>query len=78
MPVQTINTTLELDDVHSILVSDIQPDTDSDYYVRILTIFTQSGTTLNRTPDLIIRLLGGSQANNDKTELEIETPSLEF
>jgi hypothetical protein len=59
-------------------VSDIQPDTDSDYYVRILTIFTQSGTTLNRTPDLIIRLLGGSQANNDKTELEIETPSLEF
>lgn len=78
MPVQINNQTLELDDVHSILVSDIQPDTDSDYYVRILTIFTQSGTTLNRTPDLTIRLLGGSQANNDKTELEIETPTLEF
>lgn len=78
MPVQISSQTLELDGVQSILVSDIQPDPNSDYYVRILTFFTDPATTLNRTPVLIINLYGGSQQNNDITELQIQTPSLEF
>lgn len=78
MPIQINNQTLELDGVQSILVSDIQPDTDTDYFVRILTLFTDPAATLNRQPVLTIKLYGGSQTNNDKSELEIQTPSLEF
>jgi hypothetical protein len=78
MPVQFNNVTIELDGLQSILVSDIQPDTDTDYFVRILTFFTDPSTTLNRSPILTLRLLGGSQSTNDKTELEIQTPSLDF
>ena len=78
MPIQINNQTLELDGLQSILVSDIQPDTDTDFFVRILTFFDQPVTAMNRTPILTIRLLGGSQSTNDKSELEIETPSLEF
>ena len=79
MPIQINNQTLELDGLQDILVSDIQPDTDgTDYYVRILTFFDQPVTASNRTPLLTLRLLGGSQSTNEKAELEIQTPSLEF
>lgn len=78
MPIQINNQTLELDGLQSILVSDIQPDTDTDYFVRILTFFDQPTTAMNRTPILTLRLLGGSQVNNDQSELQIVTPSLEF
>jgi hypothetical protein len=78
MPIQINNQILELDGIQSILVSDIQPDTDTDYFVRILTFFTDPVTALNRSPILTLRLLGGSQSTNDRSELEIQTPSLEF
>ncbi len=78
MPIQINNQTLELDGLQSILVSDIQPDTDTDFFVRILTFFDQPVTAMNRTPILTIRLLGGSQSTNDQSELQIQTPSLEF
>lgn len=78
MPIQINNQTLELDGLQTILVSDIQPDTDTDYFVRILTFFDQPPGVLNRVPILTLRLLGGSQINNDKSELEIITPSLQF
>lgn len=78
MPVQINNQTLELDGIQTILISDIQPDTDTDFFVRILTFFDQPSTALNRTPLLTLRLLGGSQSTNDQSELQIITPSLEF
>jgi hypothetical protein len=78
MPIQINNQTLELDGIQSILVSDIQPDTDTDYFVRILTFFTDPVAALNRSPILTLKLYGGSQSTNDKSELEIQTPSLEF
>lgn len=78
MPIQINNQTLELDGIQSILVSDIQPDSDTDYYVRILTFFDQLVTDANRVPLLTLKLYGGSQSTNEKAELEIQTPSLEF
>jgi hypothetical protein len=78
MPIQINNQTLELDGIQSILVSDIQPDTDTDYFVRILTFFSDPISTTNRAPLLTLKLYGGSQSTNDKSELEIQTPSLEF
>lgn len=78
MPIQINNQTLELDGIQSILVSDIQPDTDTDYFVRILSFFDQPVTNANRTALLTLKLFGGSQSVNDKSELEIVTPSLEF
>jgi hypothetical protein len=78
MPIQINNQTLELDGIQSILVSDIQPDTNTDYFVRILTFFTDPTTMVNVSPILTLKLYGGSQSTNDKSELEIQTPSLEF
>jgi hypothetical protein len=78
MPIQINNVTIELDGIQSILVSDIQPDTDTDFYVRILTFFDQPATVMNRAPVLTLKLYGGSQLNHDQAELEIQTPSLEF
>ena len=78
MPIQINNQTLELDGIQSILVSDIEPDTDTEYFVRILTFFDQPATSQNRSPILTLKLYGGSQSTNDKSELEIQTPSLEF
>ena len=78
MPLQFNNIVLELDGLQSILVSNIQPDTDTDYFVRILTFFDQPATVQNRSPVLTLKLYGGSQSSNDATELQIQTPSLEF
>jgi hypothetical protein len=78
MAINFNNVTLELDGVQTILVSDIQPDPNSDYYVRLLTFFTDPPDTPNRAPIITIKLFGGSQSGNEKTELEIMTPSLEF
>ena len=77
MPITVLNQTIELDGIQSILVSDIQPDTDTDYFVRILTFFDQP-TSQNLPPVLIVKLYGGSQSSNDTSELQIVTPSLEF
>lgn len=85
MAIVIVNQTIELDNVQQILVSDIQPDVNgtaadgsTDYYVRVLTLYTDPSTVANRKPALILNLYGGSQGNQDKSELEIQTPSLEF
>ncbi len=78
MPLIFNNATIELDSIYTVLVSDIQPDTDTDAYVRILTLFDQPVTQGNRTPVLTLRLYGGSQSNHDQAALEIQTPRLEF
>lgn len=78
MPIQLNNATIELDGIQTVLVSDIQPDTLTDYYVRILTFYTDPPTVTNRIPVLILKLYGGSQQNHDLTELELTTPSLQF
>jgi len=78
MPLIFNNATIELDGIYTVLVSDIQPDTDTDAYVRILTIFDQPVTQGNRTPVLTLRLYGGSQSDNDLTAVQIQTPRLVF
>jgi hypothetical protein len=78
MPLIFNNATIELDSIYTVLVSDIQPDTDTDAYVRVLTLFDQPVTQGNRTPVLMLRLYGGSQSNNDQAALEIQTPRLDF
>ena len=78
MPVTVLNQTVELDNIYTILVSDIQPDTDSDFYIRVLTLFDTPPEDSNRIPVLILKLFGGSQQNNDSAELQIHTPSLPF
>jgi hypothetical protein len=78
MSVQFNNMTIELDGIYTVLVSDIQPDTDTDAYVRILTIFDQPVTEGNRTPVLTLRLFGGSQSDNDQAAVQIQTPRLVF
>jgi hypothetical protein len=78
MPVTIVNQTLELDGIQTVLVSDIQPDTNTDYFVRVLTLYTDPPTVTNRIPVLIVKLFGGSQQNHDQSELELTTPSLQF
>ncbi len=78
MPITVLNQTVELDGIQTVLVSDIQPDTNSDYFVRVLTFFTDPPTVINRQPILVLKLFGGSQQNHDQLELELTTPSLQF
>lgn len=79
MPIQFNNATVELDNVQTIIISDIQPDqSGTDYFVRILNFFDQPVTALNRTPLLTLTLYGGSQSMNDQSGLQVQTPSLEF
>ena len=78
MAITILNQTIELDGIQTVLVSDIQPDTNSDSFVRILTFFTDPPSVANRIPILILKLFGGSQQNHDQLELELTSPSLQF
>ncbi len=78
MAIIVLNQVIELDGIQTVLVSDIQPDTNSDYFVRILTFFTDPPSVSNRQPVLTLKLYGGSQQNHDQLELELTTPSLQF
>jgi hypothetical protein len=78
VPITVLNQVIELDGIQTVLVSDIQPDTNSDYFVRILTFFIDPPSVINRQPILTVKLYGGSQQNHDQLELELTTPSLQF
>jgi hypothetical protein len=60
--------------VQSIVISPIQPDTNSTAYLRLVQIYTDPPTTVNRRPVLEIALYGGDQSINDQSELQITIP----
>ena len=66
---------LELDGVTTVLVSDRQPDPDSDYYVRYVEIYTDPVGTPNRKPTIHLTMKGGSQQANDQSALLITLPN---
>lgn len=75
MSVSFDNTWQSLQGVQSVLVSDIQPDPNSDYYVRYVEFYTDPPNVANRKPIIHITLYGGSQQAGAKGNLEIQIPS---
>jgi len=71
-------TQISLQSVMGITVSSIQPDTNSTQYVRVLKFYTTPVAAVNSVPVLIVTLYGGNQTSGDISELEIQTPTLEF
>lgn len=61
--------------VQAVLVSDIQPDPNSDYFVRYVEFYTDPATVINRVPVIHVTLYGGSQQAGSKGQLEIQIPS---
>jgi hypothetical protein len=64
-----------LQGVKTILLSDVQPDPNSDYYVRYIEFYVDDATVVNRSPPIKVTCYGGSQQAGDKTPLEVTIPS---
>jgi len=64
-----------VDGVQSITVSDIQPDTNSIEFVRLIQIYTDPTSNPNRRPVVTLALYGGSQNTGDQSGLDITIPS---
>jgi hypothetical protein len=75
MAISFDNTRQSLVGVQSVLVSDIQPDPNSDYYVRYVEFYTDPPNVVNRAPIIHVTLYGGSQQSGSKGNLEIQIPS---
>ena len=69
---------LNLQGVKAITVSTIQPDTGSTQYVRLIQVWSSNPTAQGARPMLVLSLYGGDQTITDQSELEIQTPTLEF
>lgn len=79
MPFTFDNSKLNVQGVQSVVISDIQPDQNSTQYLRLIQIYTDPVTVVNRRPVIELALYGGDQTVNDKAELEIQVPGgLEF
>jgi hypothetical protein len=75
MAVSFDNIRQSLQGVQTVLVSDIQPDPNSDYYVRYVEFYTDPPGVPNRSPIIHVTLYGGSQQAGAKGNLEIQIPS---
>jgi hypothetical protein len=75
MSVSFDNIRQSLQGVQSVLVSDIQPDPNSDYYVRYVEFYTDPPNVANRSPIIHVTLYGGSQQSGSKGALEFQIPS---
>jgi hypothetical protein len=75
MAVSFDNIRQSLQGVQTVLVSDIQPDPNSDFYVRYVEFYTDPVGVPNRSPIIHITLYGGSQQAGAKGNLEIQIPS---
>lgn len=69
---------LSIDDVKSIVISDIVADEAGLVYVRLVQIYVDPISDTTRRPVLELTLRGGDQTTGDKTALEITTPPLPY
>jgi hypothetical protein len=74
MPFSFDTAKIRIDDVTSIQISDIAADPESTSYKRLIQIYTDPTTTVNRRPVLELSVYGGDQQISDNTPLEIAIP----
>jgi hypothetical protein len=74
VPLTFSNSKIEVDGVLSIVVSPISPDTATTAYARLIQIYDQDVTVVNRRPVLELYVLGGDQTVNNNAPLEIAIP----
>jgi hypothetical protein len=74
VPLTFSNSKIEVDGVLSIVVSPISPDTATTAYARLIQIYDQDVTVVNRRPVLELYVLGGDQTVNNSAPLEIAIP----
>jgi hypothetical protein len=74
MPFSFDTAKIRVDDVTSIQISDIAADTEGTSYKRLIQIYTDPSTAVNRRPVLELSVYGGDQQIGDNTPLEIAIP----
>jgi hypothetical protein len=79
MPYSYEYSKLRVDGVFTLAISDIQPDADTTQYVRLVQVYTDPPSSVNRRPVLEIAVYGGDQQVSDMTPIEITLPGgIEF
>ncbi len=72
MTLTYISEILRIDDLTSILISDVEPDEDSGGFARRLEFYTDAASVLNRRPVLTVMIYG------EEESLRVKTPTLTF
>jgi hypothetical protein len=79
MPYSYESSKLRIDGVFTLTIGPIQPDTDTEQYVRLIQIYTDPPSNTNRRPILEVAVYGGDQQVADQTPIEISLPGgIEF
>jgi hypothetical protein len=68
---------ISVEDVQSVVVSDIEADDEGLVYARLIQIYVDPPTDTTRRPIFELMLYGGDQTA-DKTALELTTPTLSY
>lgn len=73
MPFTFENSKLKIESVKGVLVTDIEEDTETGVYARLISVYVDDESVTNRRPVLEIYV-----TDTEKGSLEITTPNLTF